>query len=141
MDLIAAGGRGRILGEGTGVREPGEEPVGDATGEAGTTSGHGSPVTPIRRSSRRVSAGWSNACFDVYTVPAGWIGKRPPRSSSSRAPGTLGESNLGAQNQSIDPSVLTREAVFRSPTSTRLAPSGRPSARILPAARPAGGRA
>src|SRR4051794_1123445 len=48
-------------------------------------------------------------------MSAGRIRKCPPRSSSSNAPNTLGESNRGQQNQSIDPSVVTRAAVWRSP--------------------------
>lgn len=39
-----------------------------------------------------------------------------PRSSSSNAPNTLGESNRGQRNQSTEPSVLTNAAVRRSPT-------------------------
>ena len=41
----------------------------------------------------------------------------PALSSSSSAPNTLGESNRGQQNQSIEPSVLTSAAVCRSPIS------------------------
>src|SRR4051794_37784371 len=54
-------------------------------------------------------------CLEVYAVFAGRIRKWPPRSSSSSAPNTLGESKRGQQNQSIDPSVVTRAAVCRSP--------------------------
>src|SRR4051794_1901730 len=54
-------------------------------------------------------------CVLVYSMPVGCTRKWPPFVSSSRAPKTLGESNRGKQNQSIDPSVVTRAAVCRSP--------------------------
>src|SRR5690348_10827307 len=54
-------------------------------------------------------------CFEVNEGSAGRIRKWPPRSSSSRAPKTLGESKRGQQNQSIEPSVVTSAAVCRSP--------------------------
>src|SRR4051794_21100427 len=52
-----------------------------------------------------------------YPGSLGRMRKRPPCSSSSRAPNTLGESNLGQQNQSTDPSVVTSAQVCRSPMS------------------------
>src|SRR3954471_19265641 len=54
MDLVAAGGRGRVLGEGTGARQSGKEPVGEVTGEAGDQLrpqlvGHADPQEPPAR--------------------------------------------------------------------------------------------
>jgi hypothetical protein len=50
--------------------------------------------------------------------------KCPPRSWSSSAPKTLGESNRGAQNQSMDPSTATSAAVWRSSIRPWSATSG-----------------
>ena len=74
------------------------------------------PVAVMNRVIRIAVSGWY-ICWDVYGSPVGRTRKWPPRSSSSRAPNTLGESKRGQQNQSIDPSVVTSAAVCRSPIS------------------------
>src|SRR3954471_17855131 len=81
-------------------------------------------------------------CFEVYSTPAGRMRKRPPLSSSSKAPNTLGESNRGQQNQSTEPSVVIRAAVCRSPINpwsamavssmAGLPPHRRPGSRLEP---------
>ena len=49
------------------------------------------------------------------TISTGAMRKKPPRSASSRAAKTLGESKLGQQYQSIVPSTATNATVCRSP--------------------------
>src|SRR4051812_5116282 len=74
------------------------------------------PASVKNRVTRTAESG-KYICDVVYSVPAGRMRKCPPRSSSSNAPNTLGESNRGQQNQSTEPSVVTRAAVCRSPIS------------------------
>src|SRR4051812_20061163 len=80
-----------------------------------------STTSPIPSSARkrvmRIAVSGRYSCLVVYVVPLGRTVQCPPRSGSSSAPNTDGESNLGEQNQSIDPSVETRAAVRRSPIS------------------------
>ena len=72
------------------------------------------PASVMNRVIKTAVSGWY-ICFVVYAPLAGATRKCPPRSSSSKAPNTLGESKRGQQNQSIDPSVLINAAVCRSP--------------------------
>ncbi len=61
---------------------------------------------------------WKYHCLRVTPSRAsGAIRKYPPRSRSSSAANTLGESNRGQQNQSMLPPVVTSAAVCRSPIS------------------------
>ena len=48
-------------------------------------------------------------------IATGAMRKKPPRSASSSAPKTLGESKLGQQYQSMVPSTATSATVYRSP--------------------------
>src|SRR3954464_16081757 len=70
-----------------------------------------------RKRVMRIAVSGRYICCVVYDVPIGLMLQWPPRSGSSRAPNTDGESNLGEQNQSIEPSVVTSAAVRRSPIS------------------------
>lgn len=73
--------------------------------------------TSVRNRVMRMAVSGRYSCL-VWKAPCdGRILKWPPFSWSSSAPNRLGESNLGVQNQSIDPSVLTSAAVCRSPIS------------------------
>src|SRR3954452_13061294 len=73
-----------------------------------------SPSAVKKRVTRTAVSG-RYICLAVYAASAGRIRKCPPRSSSSSAPNTLGESKRGQQNQSTEPSVVIRAAVCRSP--------------------------
>ena len=53
----------------------------------------------------------------VYSVSIGATWKNPPCRRSSKAAKMLGESNRGAQNQSMVPSVDTSATVCKSPMS------------------------
>src|SRR3712207_8756464 len=49
----------------------------------------------VKKRVTRTAVSGRYICEDVYSVPAGQIRKCPPRSSSTMAPKTLGESNRG----------------------------------------------
>src|SRR3954471_8103903 len=70
-----------------------------------------------RKRVMRIAVSGRYICCVAYDVPTGLMLQWPPRSGSSRAPNTDGESNLGEQNQSIEPSVVTSAAVRRLPIS------------------------
>src|SRR3954469_10745820 len=69
----------------------------------------------VKKRVTRTAVSGRYICLAVYVSSAGRIRKCPPRSSSSSAPNTLGESKRGQQNQSTEPSVVIRAAVCRSP--------------------------
>ena len=72
------------------------------------------PVSVVKRvTSTLVSRMYS--WLEVAPESAGEIRKLPPRSPSKMAANTLGESNLGNQHQSMEPSVPTSAAEFMSP--------------------------
>jgi len=84
----------------------------DAVGMKSTTS-----PTPasVRKRVMRMAVSGKYSCLVVTESAAGRTRKWPPLRWSKSAPNMLGESKRGAQNQSIDPSVLTRALVWRSP--------------------------
>ena len=63
----------------------------------------------------RIAVSGKYSCVVAKVEARGRIRNRPPFWWSSRAPKMLGESNLGAQNQSTEPSEATSAAVCRSP--------------------------
>src|SRR3954453_18130679 len=91
--------------------------AGPFPGAGGMKSTTSPTPSSARKRVMRIAVSGRYSCLVVYPVPFGLTLPCPPRSGSSRAPNTDGESNLGEQNQSIDPSVETRAAVRRSPIS------------------------